>query len=289
VATPHSTAPPAAETPEEPPPNEVAVGIDFGGSSIKGGAVDLATGRLVGTQVQIATPQPSSPDSIAEAVTQLLSEVALPDAAVGIAVPGVVRNGTVLTAANIDPSWVGVHAEDLLSDATGRPVRVVNDADAAGLAEVRYGAARHREGLVIVTTLGTGIGSALVFNGQLVPNSELGHLEIDGRNAESHAASSVKVLENLSYGDWAHRLTRYYATLERLFSPDLFVVGGAVSRDSGEFLHLIQIETEIVGAGLLGLAGIVGAAAWSIDTQPRTTPAHHPSDAQPPSGVLAAQ
>jgi polyphosphate glucokinase len=167
----------------------------------------------------------------------------------------------VFTAANIDRSWMGCDADTLLTGLLGRDVHVVNDADAAGVAEHRYGAARGRSGLVIVTTLGTGIGSALLYDGVLVPNSELGHLEIDGHDAESRAASRVKETEDLSWKEWAGRLTTYYRTVERLFSPDLFVVGGGVSRDADKFLHLIEIDTEIVAARLQNRAGIVGAAA----------------------------
>ena len=179
---------------------------------------------------------------------------------VGVTVPGVVRHGVVHSAANIDKSWIGTDADQLFTEATGREVHVVNDADAAGLAEVRYGAARGRRGLVIVTTLGTGIGSALVYEGVLVPNSELGHLEIDGHDAESRAANSAREREELSMEHWAKRLTRYYATLEKLFSPDLFVVGGGISKKADQFLPHLEIETEIVPATLRNQAGVIGAA-----------------------------
>ena len=168
------------------------------------------------------------------------------------------------SAANIDKSWIGTDADALFTATTGRDVHVVNDADAAGLAEVRFGAARGQRGLVIVTTLGTGIGSALVFDGVLVPNSELGHLEIDGHNAESRAAASARESEQLSWEEWADRLTRYYSTLEKLFSPDLFVVGGGVSRKADLFLPLLRIGTPIVPATLENRAGIVGAALCAV-------------------------
>jgi polyphosphate glucokinase len=182
-----------------------------------------------------------------------------------VTVPGVVRRGVVRSAANIDKAWIGTDADRLFTDATGRDVHVVNDADAAGLAEVRYGAARGREGLVVVTTLGTGIGSALVHDGKLVPNSELGHLEIDGHDAESRAANSAREREGLSMAQWAERLTAYYRTVEKLLSPDLFVVGGGVSKHADEFLPLIDIETEIVAASLQNKAGIVGAALYASE------------------------
>jgi polyphosphate glucokinase len=180
-------------------------------------------------------------------------------------VPGVVRHGVVHSAANIDHTWVGTDADKLFTEVTGRDVHVVNDADAAGLAEVRYGAAKGRKGLVIVTTLGTGIGSALVYDGVLVPNSELGHLEIDGHDAESQAANSARERDELTWKHWAKRLTTYYATLEKLFSPDLFVVGGGISKESDEFLPLIKIDTEIVPATLLNKAGVVGAALCAVE------------------------
>jgi len=166
----------------------------------------------------------------------------------------------VSSAANIDPSWIGTDADALLTEATGREVHVVNDADAAGLAEVAYGVARGQRGLVVVTTLGTGIGSALVHDGVLVPNSELGHLEIDGHDAESRAANSARENEGLSWEEWAARLTRYYRVVEALLSPDLFVVGGGVSKEADEFLPLLDIQTPIVPATLRNRAGVVGAA-----------------------------
>ncbi len=188
--------------------------------------------------------------------------------AVGVTVPGVVRRGGVIgSAANIDKSWIGTDADDLLSDVLDREVHVINDADAAGLAEARYGVARGREGLVIVTTLGTGIGSALLYDGVLLPNTELGHLEIDGHDAESKAANSARKDEDLSWEQWAERLTTYFQAVEKLFSPDLIVIGGGVSKNAREFVPLIQVDTEIVSATLRNTAGIVGAAVLASDKQ----------------------
>jgi polyphosphate glucokinase len=240
-------------------------GIDFGGSGIKGAPVDLEAGDFAADRVRIDTPKPSTPEAVARVFAELLGHFDDSTGAVGVTVPGVVRHGVVSSAANIDKGWIGTDADALFTQATGRDVHVVNDADAAGLAEVRYGAAKGRRGLVIVTTLGTGIGSAIVYNGVLVPNSELGHLEIDGYDAEKRAASSVKEAEGLSYPEWAKRLTVYYRTLEKLFSPDLIVVGGGVSKDSAEFLGLVDVETEIVAARLQNRAGIVGAALWAAE------------------------
>jgi polyphosphate glucokinase len=241
-------------------------GIDFGGSGIKGAPVDLAKGEVAAERVRIDTPAPSTPDAVAKVFVELLASFADSDGAVGVTVPGVVTHGVVRSAANIDKHWVGEDADRLFTDATGRDVHVVNDADAAGLAEVRYGAAKGRRGLVIVTTLGTGIGSALVYDGVLVPNSELGHLEIEGHDAEKRAASSAREREDLSWQDWAKRLTTYYRKLEQLFSPELFVVGGGVSKKADQFLPLVDIDTEIIPAQLRNAAGIVGAALYATES-----------------------
>jgi polyphosphate glucokinase len=241
------------------------IGIDFGGSGIQAAPVDLTVGDFAEDRLRIPTPQPSTPDAVAEVMVELVGH--FPDATgpVGVAIPGVVRFGVVHSAANIDKRWLGTDADALLTERLGRDVHVVNDADAAGVAELRYGAAKGRSGLVILTTLGTGIGSALLYNGVLVPNSELGHLEIDGYVAETRAAASIKTIEDLSWEEWAGRLTTYYRTLEKLFSPDLFVVGGGVSKDAPDFLHLVDIETEIIPATLRNRAGIIGAAAITAE------------------------
>lgn len=245
--------------------SEQPFGIDFGGTGIKGAPVDLERGDFAAERVRIRTPEVSTPENVARVFVGLLAE--FPDCAgpVGVTVPAPVRHGVALSAANIHPSWKGTDADRLLTHATGREVHVVNDADAAGLAEVRYGAAKGRSGLVIVTTLGTGIGSALVHDGVLVPNAELGHLEIDGHDAESRAANSAREREELSWEEWAKRLTRYYRTLEMLFSPELFVVGGGVSKSAAEFLPLVDLDTEIVPAQLLNKAGVVGAALYASE------------------------
>ncbi len=240
-------------------------GIDFGGTGIKGAPVDLQAGDFAEDRVRITTPRPSTPAAVAEVFVELLGHFPDCTGPVGVTVPGVVRHGVVHSAANIDPAWVGTDADRLFTEATGRDVHVVNDADAAGLAEVRYGAARGRRGLVIVTTLGTGIGSALIHDGVLVPNSELGHLEIEGYDAESRAANSAREREELDWAAWAERLTTYYRTLEKLFSPDLFVIGGGVSKHADEFLPLLRVSTEMVPATLRNKAGVVGAALYAAE------------------------
>lgn len=235
-------------------------GIDFGGTGIKGAPVDLASGDFAAERVRIRTPQPSTPDAVAEVFVELLGHFPEATGPVGVTVPGIVRHGVVHSAANIDDSWLGTDADRVFSEATGREVHVVNDADAAGLAEVQYGAAAGRRGLVLLTTLGTGIGSAMVHDGVLVPNSELGHVEIEGAVAEHRASNRAREDEELSMEAWAARLQSYYRHLERLFSPDLFVVGGGISKRSEEFLPLLDLDTEIVPALLRNKAGVVGAA-----------------------------
>lgn len=244
---------------------DLRFGIDFGGTGIKGAPVDLAVGDFAAERARVRTPHHSTPERVAELFVDLLAQFPDCTGPVGVTVPGVVRHGVVHSAANIDKGWVGTDADALFTRTTGREVHVVNDADAAGLAEVRYGAATGRDGLVIVTTLGTGIGSAMVHDGVLVPNSELGHLEIDGHNAETRAANRAREREELSWERWAKRLTTYYRTLEMLFSPELFVVGGGVSKQSDEFLPLVDIATEIVPATLRNKAGVVGAALYAAE------------------------
>jgi polyphosphate glucokinase len=244
------------------------IGIDFGGSGIKAAPVDLTSGEFSAERERIDTPEESTPKAVAEVMKELLDRFEGGDSPVGVTIPGVVRrNGVVASAANIDKSWIGTDADDLLGDELGRTVKVINDADAAGLAEARYGVATGREGLVIVTTLGTGIGSALLYDGVLVPNSELGHLEIEGHDAESRAANSARKREELDWEKWAKRLSTYYQALEKLFSPDLFVVGGGVSKHGADFIPLLDISTEIVSATLRNTAGIVGAAAVAADKE----------------------
>ena len=246
----------------------LTLGIDVGGSGIKGAAVDLETGEFATDRLRIPTPKKSTPDNVATVVAEIVDHFAdvVGDAAIGVTVPAVVSRGVTMSAANIDDAWIGCEAEKLFEEATGRNVYLMNDADAAGVAEDRYGAASDIDGLVILTTLGTGIGSAMIHRGVLVPNSELGHLEIDGHNAESRAASRIKDEEDLSYKKWAKkRLQRYYETVEFLFSPDLLVVGGGVSKDADQFLPYLKLRTPIVPAELRNTAGIVGAARLASD------------------------
>lgn len=248
----------------------IGLGIDIGGSGIKGAPVDLTTGTFADDRMRFDTPQPSTPSAVADVVAQIVEHFSdhVGNAPVGVTVPAVVKSGVVRTAANIDSSWIGTDGQTLLSERIGRPVHLVNDADAAGVAEARYGAARDTSGLVFLATLGTGIGSALLYNGTLVPNAELGHLEIDGHDAEKRAASSIKEKEGLSYEDWSKRLQVYFSRVEDLLWPDLIVVGGGVSKHSDKFLPLLHLRAPIVAAQLRNSAGIVGAARLATEEHP---------------------
>jgi len=245
------------------------LGIDVGGSGIKGAPVDLERGEFVHKRLRIDTPVESTPEAVCDVIAQVVDhfDEVRSDSPIGVTIPGVVQHGVVKTAANIDKAWIGCEIEKLLEDRLQHDVVVVNDADAAGVGELEFGAAKGHQGLVILTTLGTGIGTAIFNRGVLVPNSELGHLEIDGVDAETVAASSAKTREDLSYEEWAKRLQVYYRRLEDLLWPDLIVVGGGVSKDSEEFLPLLDLRTPIIPATLKNKAGIIGAAVLATRVQ----------------------
>ncbi|MEL4505626.1 ROK family protein [Luteococcus sp. H138] len=238
------------------------LGIDIGGSGVKGAPVDLTKGDFAADRFRIDTPQPSTPEAVVGVVGQIVEHFAaeIGDSPIGITIPAPVRHGKVPMIANLDQTWKGLEAEKFFEDKLGRGVTIVNDADAAGLAEVQYGAAKGTEGVVILTTLGTGIGTAVINDGVLLPNTELGHIELDGHDAESRAAMSAKEREDLSWSDWAERLQRYYETMEMLLWPDLFVVGGGVSKKHEKYLPLLKLSTPIIPAELKNKAGIIGAA-----------------------------
>ncbi len=239
------------------------LGIDIGGSGIKGALVDLEQGEFTTDRLRIPTPKKSTPGKVAQVVARIVNSFADqldPESAIGLTIPSVVTHGRTRTAANIDKSWVNAEAEKIFEDKLGRDVVLVNDADAAGIAEERFGAAKDCDGVVLVTTLGTGIGSALIYRGVLIPNTELGHLELDGFDAETRASANAKTEEGLSYSEYIPRLQRYYAHVEQLFWPDLFVVGGGISRSSKKFLPKLKLNTPIVPAQLRNRAGIIGAA-----------------------------
>ncbi|MFG1810580.1 polyphosphate--glucose phosphotransferase [Streptomyces sp. NPDC049040] len=237
-------------------------GVDIGGTGIKGAPVDLDKGDLSDERYKVLTPHPATPEGVIDGVHDVVTHFGW-SGPLGVTFPGVVRDGVTRTAANVDAAWVGLDARKAISDRLGLPVMVLNDADAAGVAEMTFGAGRGHGGTVIVLTLGTGIGSAVFVDGRLLPNTELGHLELHGHDAEKRASVKAREDEDLSWEHWAHRLRKYLAHVEMLFSPDLFVLGGGISRKSEKFLPYLHghgLSAEIVPAELQNNAGIVGAA-----------------------------
>lgn len=240
------------------------LGIDIGGSGIKGATVDLDAGRLTRDRHKIVTPQPATPEAVAEVVVELVEHFAW-EGPIGCTVPSVVRQGIVHSAANVDKSWIGVDGVELLGRATGQKVVLLNDADAAGIAEMKFGAGRDRHGVVFMLTFGTGIGSGVFVDGHLVPNTELGHLEFKGMEAEHYAAARVREAEKLTYKNWGMRVNGFLQHLEKVFSPDLFIIGGGVSRKLDRFKPYLLLDTEVVPARLRNEAGIIGAALVARD------------------------
>ena len=237
-----------------------ALGVDIGGSGIKAAPVDLSTGTLTAERVKLDTPHPSLPDAVAAVVRELVTGFAW-TGPIGITFPGVVLDGVIKTAANVDKSWIDTDAVALFGQATGQPVAVINDADAAGLAEMKFGAGAGQKGTVLMLTLGTGIGSALFIDGILVPNTEFGHIQIRGREAEKRASELVREEHDLSWGKWAGRVDEYLEHMEQLLSPELFIIGGGISKKSDKFLpRLTGLRAKVVPAAMLNDAGIVGAA-----------------------------
>jgi len=247
--------------------DELGFGIDIGGTGMKAAIVDLTTGDLASQRHRIPTPRPATPEAMAEVARQLVEhrEWTRP---LGVAFPSIVHHGVVVLAANIDASWIGVDADALFTQACGLDVTMVNDADAAGIAEMHFGAGRGRSGVVIMLTFGTGIGSSLFVDGRLVPNTELGHLELDGHDAETRASAVVRERDGIGWAEWAPRVERYLRHVEMLFSPDLFIVGGGASKSAGVWLPMVSIDTEIVPAVMANNAGIVGAALVAHDLVP---------------------
>lgn len=236
-----------------------AFGIDIGGTGIKGGIVDLSTGELRSDRNRLDTPQPATPEAVTDTAAKVAAAFSY-TGPFGVDFPGVVQNGVVQTAANVDKSWIGV---DLVEQMTGKvpgPVTALNDADAAGLAEVRYGAGRGHDGVVILVTFGTGIGTAIIHNGLLVANAELGHIELEGHDAETKAAASARERDALSWEQWAKRASKYLRALENLLWPELFILGGGISKKPDKWVPLLKTRTPTVVATLINNAGIVGAA-----------------------------
>lgn len=247
-----------------------AVGIDIGGTGIKGAIVDVDSGELLTDRVKMDTPAGGEPDDIAGVVKQVIDKLGddTKDLHVGVCFPAAIMDGKTLSAANVSKKWIGFEAEKLFEKTLDRPIHFVNDADAAGYAEGRYGAAKGVKGLVIMTTLGTGIGTALLNDGVLIVNAELGHLEIEGKDYETKASFAAKERDDLSWKHWARRLQKYYSRLEALLYPRLIIVGGGVSKQYEEFLPLLDLRAEIVPAKLRNNAGILGAAALAAESKP---------------------
>lgn len=246
------------------PASSCGFGIDIGGSNIKGAPVNLHEGSLTAPRSHFPTPRPATPQSVSERLRKIFKAFSVPDEApVGITFPGIIQHGVCRSAVNMDGEWEGLNIQDLFAQTLARDVIVVNDADAAGYAETHYGAAKGVAGMVLTITLGTGIGTAMTYRGQLIPNLELGHLEVRGHDIETRAAASVKTREGLSYEQWVQRLQPYFDHLEYLFSPDLFVIGGGISQDHEEFLPLLMTRAPLVPAQFFNDAGIVGAAAYA--------------------------
>lgn len=236
------------------------LGIDIGGTGIKAAPVDVTSGAMLAQRRKLDTPRPATPDAVARVVGELVTSFGW-RGPVGIAYPGVVTDGVTRTAANLHPGWIGLPARDLLSSAAGQPAQLLNDADAAGMAEMRFGAGLGQRGTVLVLTFGTGIGSALFIDGILVPNSEFGHLEIRGKDAEKRASESAKRVRGLNWKQWAKRVEEYLTYVERMLSPQLIIVGGGISKASDKYLPLVRgLEARVVPAAMRNDAGIVGAA-----------------------------
>lgn len=244
-----------------------ALGVDVGGSGVKGAVVDLDTGQLVGDRFRIETPQPATPEAVAQAVAEVVRHFDW-SGPLGVCYPGVVVDGVVKTAANVDASWIGCNAEEIYSKAVGgRRVTVLNDADAAGLAEQRYGAGRNQDGTILLLTFGTGIGSAVIHKGILLPNTEFGHIDVDGKEAEHRAASSVMERKGWSYRKWAKQVTKVLIAVENAICPDLIIAGGGISKKADKWIPLLKNRTPVVAAELLNTAGIVGAAMAAAEDQ----------------------
>ncbi|OOP61898.1 polyphosphate glucokinase [Arthrobacter sp. SRS-W-1-2016] len=258
------------------------IGVDIGGTGVKGGVVDLEKGEILGACVRLATPQPADPESVGDVVRQLVEELtagsdAGRDSSVGVTFPGIVQQGTSRSAANMDRTFIDFDIATDFSDRIRRPVAVLNDADAAGLAEARYGAGSGTRGTVLVITLGAGIGSALIFDGNVVPNVELGHISIDGHDAETKASAVARERDGLGWQEYSVRLQRYLSELEFMFSPELIILGGGISQRADEYLPHLNLRTPVVPAKLRNEAGIVGAAIQAASTRADRTAGYEPS------------
>jgi polyphosphate glucokinase len=235
------------------------LGVDIGGSGIKGALVNVENGTLVAERHRIPTPQPATPEEVVEVVVQINRHFKW-NGPIGCTFPAVIKHGVAYSAANVGKAWIGTNGEELLAKKTGFPALLINDADAAGIAEMEFGAGHGQQGLVIVLTFGTGIGSAVFFNGQLVPNTEFGHMEIRGKDAEDRAAGRIRKEQDLNWKTWAKRVNEFLQRMEIVFSPDLFILGGGVSKKHDKYLHLLHTQANIKPAEMRNDAGIIGAA-----------------------------
>jgi polyphosphate glucokinase len=258
-----ATDSPAADPSTNGGPQRRGFGVDVGGSGVKGGIVDLDTGALIGERFKLATPQPATPAAVAETIAAVVREFGWTDR-LGVTYPGVVTDGTVRTAANVDKAWIGTNAAEVIGrELDGQQVTVLNDADAAGLAEEKFGAGKDNSGVIVLLTFGTGIGSAVIHNGVLLPNTEFGHLEVGGMEAEHRAASSIKEKNDWTYKRWTAEVTKVLVAIENAIWPDLFIAGGGISRKAEKWIPLLTNRTPVVAATLQNTAGIVGAAMAS--------------------------
>ena len=247
------------------PLDGVALGIDVGGTGIKAAVVDLATAELVSPRIREKTPRPSNPEAVLEVIASVVSRVLaefgpVEDLAIGCGLPGAIKGGYMKTAANLDKGWVDYDATSEISSALGRPVRVINDADAAGMAELAYGEARDKDGTVILLTVGTGIGSALISQGRLVPNTEFGHLIMRRKASETLVSGAARTRRGIGWKRWSREFNEYLAMLEFFFWPDLIILGGGVSKDSGKYWDYLKTQAPVVKAQYLNTSGIIGAA-----------------------------
>lgn len=239
------------------------LGIDIGGTGIKGAPVDTEHGKLLAERFRVLTPHPATPEAVADCVTEVVRHFNWTDR-IGCGFPAVVKQGKMMTAANVDKSWIGFDGKTLFERKTQCKTTITNDADAAGLAELHFGAGKGHHGLVLMVTLGTGIGTALFINGHLVPNTELGHIEIRGKDAELRASERVRIDKDLSWKQWGKRVDEYLDTLERLLWPDLIIIGGGASKNFAKFIPRLSVNAQVVPAQMLNDAGIVGAALAAI-------------------------
>ena len=265
-------APALSGAPIDPGSRRLAIGVDVGGSGIKAALVDLDTGELISPRHRVPTPQPSAPAAVIASISRIVKKIEHEvifgsDVPCGVGFPAIVIGGVTKSAANVDPGWVDFDADRAMERVLHRPVHLVNDADAAGVAEMRFGAGVGRMGTVFLITLGTGTGSALFYNGLLVPNLELGHMEIRGRDAEKRSAAAARVRRGLSWKAWAADLDEHLLAIEQLFSPQLFIIGGGVSKRADQFIPRLTVRAEVIPASLRNDAGIVGAAMAAAEAE----------------------